>query len=110
VAAFRSEAARNSKDFDFRAVPATIQKNCRRKQKVEPLCWHFRGEGHAMDDLEQLVHIAAEGDPNAFVELTRRFQHFAFGSALALLGDFPAGGRHRAGGISGRVVELAEPV
>jgi RNA polymerase sigma factor (sigma-70 family) len=41
-----------------------------------------------MDDLEQLVHIAAEGDPNAFAELTRRFQHFAFGSALALLGDF----------------------
>jgi hypothetical protein len=41
-----------------------------------------------MDDLEQLVHIAAKGDPNAFVELTRRFQHFAFGSALALLGDF----------------------
>jgi hypothetical protein len=29
-----------------------------------------------------------EGDLNAFVELTRRFQHFAFGSALALLGDF----------------------
>jgi RNA polymerase sigma factor (sigma-70 family) len=41
-----------------------------------------------MDDLEQLVDIAAKGDPNAFVELTRRFQHFAFGSALALLGDF----------------------
>ena len=41
-----------------------------------------------MDDLEQLVHVAAKGDPNAFVELTRRFQHFAFGSALALLGDF----------------------
>lgn len=41
-----------------------------------------------MDDLEQLVQIAAKGNPNAFVELTRRFQHFAFGSALALLGDF----------------------
>ena len=41
-----------------------------------------------MDDLEQLVRIAATGDVNAFVELTRRFQHFAFGSALALLGDF----------------------
>jgi hypothetical protein len=62
-----------------------------------------------MDDLEQLVHIAAERDPNAFVELTRRFQHFAFGSALALLGDFQQAD-HRAGGISGRVVELAEPV
>jgi RNA polymerase sigma factor (sigma-70 family) len=41
-----------------------------------------------MDDLEQLVQAAATGDVNAFVELTRRFQHFAFGSALALLGDF----------------------
>ena len=39
-------------------------------------------------DLEQLVHCACEGDVNSFVELTRRFQHFAFGSALALLGDF----------------------
>jgi DNA-directed RNA polymerase specialized sigma24 family protein len=39
-------------------------------------------------DLEQLVHRACEGDVNAFVALTRRFQHFAFGSALALLGDF----------------------
>jgi RNA polymerase sigma factor (sigma-70 family) len=39
-------------------------------------------------DLEQLVHCARGGDVNAFVELTRRFQHFAFGSALALLGDF----------------------
>lgn len=41
-----------------------------------------------MDDPEQLVRIAAKGDPDAFVALTRRFQHFAFGSALALLGDF----------------------
>jgi RNA polymerase sigma factor (sigma-70 family) len=41
-----------------------------------------------MDDLEALVQTAATGDVNAFVELTRRFQHFAFGSALALLGDF----------------------
>jgi len=39
-------------------------------------------------DLERLVHRACQGDVNAFVELTRRFQHFAFGSALALLGDF----------------------
>src|SRR5215472_4905530 len=39
-------------------------------------------------NLEQLVHRACEGDVNAFVELTRQFQHFAFGSALALLGDF----------------------
>ena len=39
-------------------------------------------------DLEQLVHCACEGDVKAFVELARRFQHFALGSALALLGDF----------------------
>jgi RNA polymerase sigma factor (sigma-70 family) len=37
---------------------------------------------------EHLVRRAAEGDLPAFVELTRRFQHFAFGSALALVGDF----------------------
>jgi RNA polymerase sigma factor (sigma-70 family) len=41
-----------------------------------------------MDHLEELVQTASRGDVNAFVELTRRFQHFAFGSALALLGDF----------------------
>jgi RNA polymerase sigma factor (sigma-70 family) len=39
-------------------------------------------------DLEQLVRCAAQGDVKAFVALTRRFQHFAFGSALALVGDF----------------------
>ena len=39
-------------------------------------------------DTENLVRRAAEGDLPAFVELTRRFQHFAFGSALALVGDF----------------------
>jgi RNA polymerase sigma factor (sigma-70 family) len=38
-------------------------------------------------DLEPLVRRAAQGDVKAFVELTERFQHFAFGSALALLGD-----------------------
>lgn len=41
-----------------------------------------------MDDLEQRVRAAANGDMDAFVALTRRFQHFAFGSAIALLGDF----------------------
>jgi RNA polymerase sigma factor (sigma-70 family) len=41
-----------------------------------------------MMDLEVLVRRAAGGNVEAFVELTRRFQHFAFGSALALLGDF----------------------
>jgi RNA polymerase sigma-70 factor (ECF subfamily) len=39
-------------------------------------------------DLEQLVRRAAQGDVKAFVTLTQRFQHFAFGSALALVGDF----------------------
>jgi RNA polymerase sigma factor (sigma-70 family) len=39
-------------------------------------------------DHEQLVRKAGEGDVNAFIELTRRFQHFAFGSALAQVRDF----------------------
>jgi hypothetical protein len=39
-------------------------------------------------DLEQLVRRAAQGDVKAYVALTQRFQHFAFGSALALVGDF----------------------
>ena len=39
-------------------------------------------------DHENLVRRAAAGDVTAFVELTRRFQHFAFGSALALIRDF----------------------
>jgi len=37
---------------------------------------------------EQLVRKASGGDVNAFVELTRRFQQFAFGSALTLVRDF----------------------
>ena len=41
-----------------------------------------------MMDLEPLVRRACEGDVGAFMELTRRIQHFAFGSALALVGDF----------------------
>src|SRR4051812_29275363 len=39
-------------------------------------------------DHEQLVRKAREGDVSAFVDLTRRFQHFAFGSALAQVRDF----------------------
>src|SRR5207253_5824357 len=39
-------------------------------------------------DHEQLVRRASEGDVKAFVDLTRRFQHFAFGSALAEVRDF----------------------
>jgi RNA polymerase sigma factor (sigma-70 family) len=38
--------------------------------------------------LEILVQRAQARDTNAFVELTRRFQHFAFGSALSLVHDF----------------------
>jgi RNA polymerase sigma factor (sigma-70 family) len=37
---------------------------------------------------EQLVRRACSGDVAAFVELTRRFQQFAFGSALTLVRDF----------------------
>jgi RNA polymerase sigma factor (sigma-70 family) len=39
-------------------------------------------------DHEQLVRKARGGDVRAFVDLTRRFQHFAFGSALTLVRDF----------------------
>jgi RNA polymerase sigma factor (sigma-70 family) len=39
-------------------------------------------------DYERLVRRASGGDVEAFVDLTRRFQHFAFGSALALVHDF----------------------
>jgi RNA polymerase sigma-70 factor, ECF subfamily len=38
-------------------------------------------------DLETLVHRAQAGDVQAFVELTRGYQHLAFGSALALVHD-----------------------
>jgi len=38
-------------------------------------------------DMEQLVGRARHGDVKAFVELTRRFQHLAFGAALALVHD-----------------------
>jgi RNA polymerase sigma factor (sigma-70 family) len=39
-------------------------------------------------DHEHLVRRASGGDVRAFVDLTRRFQHFAFGSALAQVRDF----------------------
>jgi len=39
-------------------------------------------------DLESLVTEACGGDVKAFVELTRRFQHAAYGSALSLVRDF----------------------
>lgn len=41
-------------------------------------------------DLETLVTQARGGDVKAFVELTRRFQHAAYGSALTLVRDFQA--------------------
>jgi hypothetical protein len=39
-------------------------------------------------DYEALLRRAGGGDVRAFVELTRRFQQFAFGSAVALVQDF----------------------
>jgi RNA polymerase sigma factor (sigma-70 family) len=39
-------------------------------------------------DHAELVKRAAQGDVKAFVELTRRFQQFAFGSALTHVRDF----------------------
>jgi RNA polymerase sigma factor (sigma-70 family) len=39
-------------------------------------------------DYEQHVHRASGGDVRAFVDLTRQFQHMAFGAALALVNDF----------------------
>src|SRR6188474_3367390 len=47
------------------------------------------GEGKAME-LEALVNQARRGEVKAFVELTRRFQHAAYGSALTLVRDFQA--------------------
>jgi hypothetical protein len=47
-------------------------------------------------DYEQQVHRASGGDVKAFVDLTRQFQHMAFGTALALVNDF-----HQAEDMSG---------
>jgi RNA polymerase sigma factor (sigma-70 family) len=38
-------------------------------------------------DVERLIQRAQEGDLEAFAEVTRRFQHMAFGYAVALLRD-----------------------
>jgi RNA polymerase sigma factor (sigma-70 family) len=38
-------------------------------------------------DVEQLIQRAQQGDLEAFAEVTRRFQHMAFGYAVALLRD-----------------------
>jgi hypothetical protein len=39
-------------------------------------------------DYEQRVRRASGGDVKAFVDLTRQFQNFAFGTALAVANDF----------------------
>lgn len=39
-------------------------------------------------DHESLLRRAADSDVNAFMALTRTFQHFAFGPALAVVHDF----------------------
>jgi Sigma-70 region 2 len=49
--------------------------------------WHLSGEDKTID-LKSLVERARGGDVKAFVELTGRFQHAAYGAALALLHDF----------------------
>src|SRR5207302_9402907 len=38
-------------------------------------------------DLERTVRAAAGGDLDAFAEITRRFQHMAFGYALSFVRD-----------------------
>ena len=38
-------------------------------------------------DVERLIQRAQQGDLEAFAEVTRRFQHMAFGYAVALLRD-----------------------
>jgi RNA polymerase sigma factor (sigma-70 family) len=38
-------------------------------------------------DLEQLIERAKQGDLDAFAEVTRRFQHMAFGYALSIVRD-----------------------
>src|SRR5262245_30494626 len=48
---------------------------------------HLTVEEGAMD-LERAVRAAAGGDLDAFAELTRRFQHMAFGYALSFVRDF----------------------
>lgn len=55
--------------------------------KAVPISWHLRGEDTAMDH-QSLMRWAGSGDMRTFVELTGRFQHLAFGSALALVHDF----------------------
>jgi hypothetical protein len=51
----------------------------------------YRKFEHNLADMQRSRHhfvLLRSGDLPAFVKLTHRFQHFAFGSALALVGDF----------------------
>src|ERR1700704_638750 len=56
--------------------------------KVDCLARHLRCERATAMNHEQLVNRAIGGDVRAFVDLTRRFQQFAFGTALAQVRDF----------------------
>jgi RNA polymerase sigma factor (sigma-70 family) len=56
--------------------------------KVDRLARHLRCERVAAMTHEQLVRKAIQGDVKAFVDLTRHFRHFAFGTALAQVRDF----------------------
>jgi DNA-directed RNA polymerase specialized sigma24 family protein len=66
-------------------------------------------------DYEQEVRRASGGDVKAFVDLTRQFQHMAFGAALALVHDFhqaedvvQKAGRCRSARSRGRCRERSE--
>src|SRR5438309_7961497 len=56
------------------------------RPKVATGPWHLLAEGGRMD-LEGLIARAKQGDLEAFAEVTRRFQHMAFGYALAIVRD-----------------------
>jgi hypothetical protein len=51
-------------------------------------------------DYEQRVRHASGGDVKAFVDLTRQFQHMAFGAALALVNDFHPPSHGKAAGYA----------
>src|SRR5262245_51517659 len=55
------------------------------RPKAKTGSWHLVAEGFT--ELERLIERAKQGDLDAFAEVTRRFQHMAFGYALALLRD-----------------------
>jgi len=57
------------------------------KPKAGALIRHLKGEGLAWISSNSSA-APRKATVKAFVALTQRFQHFAFGSALALVGDF----------------------